>query len=357
VVSLLSRCRAAFLAPVVVVVLATAACTRPLPPIAGKGEALTGINPDVPTTPRANQTVMNYGPWTVPGATGPGHDGAGMLENGVAVAVPRPCGDCYVTTFKPELKYADGSVANADTGLWLHHFQFYVFGRTDPSCAAPFPINLLGEHIFGGGNERTRARFPAGAGVKVGALDTWNLIYDIMNTGPKAKQVKLEMTYEWVPATTPGMHAARALYLDASPRCSDSPMPNQPGAFSHKRAFTAPLSGRVMGLAGHLHDGGRRLTLRNVTTGELICDAVGGYGGPGFEEDATGHGGHGAHGGYTAHLSSVGQCLSPAVDRPIAVIKPGEQLEIEAFYEHPAGTDVQGAEGVMGVFFLYLLQE
>ena len=151
------------------------------------------------------------------------------------------------------------------------------------------------------------------------------------------------------------MHAARALYLDASPLCSDSPLPNAPGAFSHRRTFTAPMAGRVLGLAGHMHDGGRRLTLKNETTGKPICEAVGGYGGPGFEEPA--HDGHAGHGGYAVHLSSVGQCISPAIDRPFATIGAGHQLTIETFYENPNDPSFHDAEEVMGVFFMYVLQE
>jgi hypothetical protein len=359
-----SRWRAAVLAPIVLVLLA-AACVNPLPPIVGPGEPLTGPNPEVPTTPATHTSVINYGPWTVPGATGSGHEGAGMIESSLLFGAPRPCGDCYITTFKPQLKYTDGTVANTDTGLWLHHFQIYVLGRTDPSCAAPSPYNLLGEHIFGGGNERTRARFPAGAGVKVGALDTWNLIYDLMNTGPTAKPVYLEMTYEWVPASTPNMHAARALYLDVSPVCVESRVPGGPGAFTRRRTFTAPLSGRVLGLAGHLHDGGRRLTLKNATTGQVICDATAAYGGPGFEEPVTEPTDHGVHRDPVVHLSSVGQCISPTIDRPLAVIGRGQQLDMEAFYENPteAGHEHEGGHGididepVMGVFFMYILQE
>jgi hypothetical protein len=349
-----ARARLARCLALVFVVGVGAACTPapPLPPVASSGDPIVGPNPDTPAMPRATTTVLAYGPWTVPAATGSGHEGAGMVED-VRFLTRKPCTDCYITSATPRLKYTDGSVANTDTGLWLHHFAQLSTAGLDVQCGRT-AVALAGEVFFTGANERTRGRFPLGVGYRVDPLDAWTLLVDFMNTSTRPRDVVLEMTYEWVPATTPNMRAAKPLFLDVAQPCVDSTFPAQAGAYSKKNTWTVSVPGRIMGVAGHGHDGATHVTLRNVTTGQLICDSKAHYGGPGFEEPAGEHGHEGGH--PTVHLSAMDQCLARAIDRPVAVIKRGEVLEIEAFYDQaarPHPTD----EPVMGLAFLYVVPE
>jgi hypothetical protein len=278
-----------------------------------------------------------------------------MIDD-LKLTTTRPCTDCYITSAKPQLKYRDGTVANTDTGLWLHHFALFNSGAVDVRCGTA-PQQLLGEIFFNGSNERTQGQFPAGVGYPSRPLDRWALVVDLMNTGPTAKDVVFEMTYEWVPASTPGMHSGKPVWIDITNTCADSRFPAATGQYSRKNTWTVTAPGRVMGLASHLHDGGTHITLRNVTTGEMICDSAAHYGGPGYEEPMGADAGH-DHGGAmhpTVHLSGVDQCVSRSIDRPLAVIERGQQLEIEAFYDadaHPHSPD----EPVMGVFFMFVAQ-
>jgi hypothetical protein len=325
--------------------------SAPVPPIVAVGDPIVGPNPQTPATPGATTTVVRYGPWTVPAAPGPGHDQAGMIEN-VQVAVKRPCTDCFITAARPQLRYPDGTVANTDTGLWLHHFAVLNSGGFDARCGLTY-VQLLGEVLFTGANERTQGRFPAGVGYRTAAFDRWSLLVDLMNTGPAPKDVVFEMAYDWVPASTPGMLRGKPVILDAGQACQNSELPAQPGQYSHKSTWTVTTPGRVLGLAGHEHDGGTHVVLRNLTTGQLLCDSEAHYGGAGYEEAAGHDSGHG-HG--TVHLSAMDQCVSRSVDRPLAVIKRGEQLEIEAFYDadrYPHSPD----EKVMGLYFMFVLPE
>jgi hypothetical protein len=64
-------------------------------------------------------------------------------------ALSMPCSDCFVTYMHAGLEYPDGSYANADTGMWLHHLLVYNLNRTDTTCPkAP-------QRAFASGNERT----------------------------------------------------------------------------------------------------------------------------------------------------------------------------------------------------------
>jgi hypothetical protein len=351
--------RSRLLAALVAVVLVALGCTQPppgpLPPIKSVGEAIIGPNPPVEGTPGARRTVITYGPWTVPGATGAGHHGAGMKED-IRFAVARPCTNCYITGATPRLTYASGASANTDTGLWLHHFALASSGGVDARCDKV--LGLAGEVFFTGANERTAARSPAGTGYRTGPLDSWSLLVDLMNTGPTAKDVRLEMTYDWVPASTAGMHAIRPVILDAGQVCTNSNLTAGTGRYSHKSTWTVTVPGRVIGIAGHEHDGGSGVTLRNLTTGDVLCDATAHYGGPGFEEPATAGGGHehSGAGDVISHLSAVDQCIARGVDRPVAVIRRGDQLEIEAFYDADLHPHDPG-EPVMGLIFMFVLPE
>jgi hypothetical protein len=77
------------------------------------------------------------------------NDGGGMAEFESALFMP--CSDCGITHIRADLEYPNGSYANADTGMWLHHTVFYNMNRTDTTCSK-WP-----ERIFASGNERTPA--------------------------------------------------------------------------------------------------------------------------------------------------------------------------------------------------------
>lgn len=55
----------------------------------------------------------------------------GMVHNKLSFAVQRPCLDCFITSFKPDLVYGDGTKANLDSGPMLHHAVFTSQFRSD----------------------------------------------------------------------------------------------------------------------------------------------------------------------------------------------------------------------------------
>ena len=62
-----------------------------------------------------------------------------------------PCSDCLITWMQAGLEYADGTVANADTGMWLHHTVFSNRYQENLVC----PQKRHGDRFFASGNERT----------------------------------------------------------------------------------------------------------------------------------------------------------------------------------------------------------
>jgi len=98
---------------------------------------VTAVIAAAPAEAAPTQTVR-YGPFTIPAASG---DVPGTLER-VRFGVAKPCQgqDCYITGFKPNLIYPDGSTANVGyvdgmhTGVMLHHALFTNQWRPDATC-------------------------------------------------------------------------------------------------------------------------------------------------------------------------------------------------------------------------------
>lgn len=65
--------------------------------------------------------------------------------------LPLPCSDCLVTWMQAGLEYPNGTVANADNGLWLHHTVFSMYNKPNAVCKNKGG----GDRFFASGNERT----------------------------------------------------------------------------------------------------------------------------------------------------------------------------------------------------------
>jgi hypothetical protein len=329
-------------------------------PPAASGGGVAGFDLDVRGTPGATTAVVPYGPYDVPAATGTAHGQEAMLQQ-IKAAVRRPCTNCYVTGMRVDLTYADGRRADLDTGQQLHHAVLLSWPQADPACTAQ-GLGLLGERFFASGNERTSVRFPAGYGYKVGAIDSWTLMFDLMNTTMAPTRLVIRASFDWVPVTTPGMQAVRPVWLDASNDCVLSGLPPRTGSYSYSTDWTVNRPGKVIAAGAHLHDGGTHLTVTNASTGRLLCNAVPAYapvaGGPGAEhgaDHADEHGGDsGAGGGHgEEHISATSTCLAIDAQHPVGVLTTGQRVRTTAYYDtglHP----LEGNHQIMGIALLYV---
>ena len=121
------------------------------------------VEPDLdpsqpPKTPGAKFATTKHGPFSVRSMS--------MVENRPLLNVEKPCEDCYIVALQAGLEYPDGTVANVDTGAWLHHMVLYTnnFGEMDPVC----PIMPM-KRVYASGNERSCARINDNAkyGIKI----------------------------------------------------------------------------------------------------------------------------------------------------------------------------------------------
>lgn len=99
-----------------------------------------------------NIIKIRYGPYNVR---------ANSMANPFLFSLKKPCTtECWVTALQGGLEYANGKVANADSGAWLHHMQMNRrgLGKSDLTCRSQ-----PGERIYSVGNEREVSRMNAKA--------------------------------------------------------------------------------------------------------------------------------------------------------------------------------------------------
>jgi hypothetical protein len=320
--------RGGFAALIVVLALAgsLSACSRP---------PATSSEPG-----RPGRTTLRYGPFDIPAAT---PQKMGMSQNGLRFNVERPCEDCYITGMQAGLTRADGTNANIDTGLWLHHMVLSDQAHPDLTCAWQGP-GLLGQRFFSSGNERSPVRLQGQYGYPQGRGHTWNLVYELMNLTAQPEQVFITVTFDHVPSTTPGYRPMTPMWLDIN-QCGTSEAPARTGRYHYSYLLTSQWTGRLLGIGGHLHDGGTNLTI--ARNNQIVCDSVARYGGtPAFVEGAGS-----LHMPGMAHISAMSQCHGTRA-APVTSIRPGDVLALQANYDADAHTQM-GTHAIMGIAIGY----
>jgi hypothetical protein len=329
-----------------------------------------------PTTP--GEVKVRYGPFMIPGVNEPSTGLAivmpflglqpetGMVWNQPVSNVQKPCNNCWITGMQAGLEYADGSNANINTGVWLHHMVLMSqgYGKWDPTCSAnPFslPHFAVGatptnsERIFASGNERTPLEVPAGQnyGYPVVDADRFHLLVDLMNENVERRQVYMTITYKYKPANTAGTRPLKPLWLDVN-QCGTSEVAAKTGSYNYKsQRWLSNIAGPWIGVGGHLHDGGTNLTIEQ--NGRVICNSEAKYGTkPEYVSPEGGHGsGEPGHGHAMQHLSEHSVCYNPGQ------LAMGDNVTITANYNdavHQQMVHNGRLHNVMGIAIGYIGQ-
>ncbi|WP_424185107.1 hypothetical protein ACOBQX_24890 [Actinokineospora sp. G85] len=237
-----------------------------------------------------------------------GHHGA--MTRTVALMLP-PCTNCYITGVKPDLTFADGSNANYDNDVMLHHTVFFDRSKSDITCPGGWP-GMAGQRFFASGNERTGGTLPEGYGLKFGYIPlTWMMI-ELMSMSHEEKEVAVTVDLKWLPGNTPDMKPVTPLWLDAD-NCGLSEHHVPEGESMTQWKWKSTVSGNFVGAGGHQHDGGDNIKLVNDTTGQEICTSTAGYD---TKPD------------FQGHIESMSTCLSPSLGR----VEKGETLRLDSLY-------------------------
>ncbi|KAK5662012.1 hypothetical protein OQA88_10123 [Cercophora sp. LCS_1] len=291
--------------------------------------------------------------------------------------IPLPCSDCTITQAIGNLEYANGTTANVNTGLYLHHAVVGNSKRNSTSCAAMFEL------AFGFGNERTPISISVNGTVKAGyplkAGENFILFAEIMNQASVTRDAVVTIDWEFIPSIPSDFRQAVPVWLDVDGTCitrgSEVPVPEGSSAFTlvQKEPWTAQISGDVLLMMSHLHDGGDNVEV--VRNGLVSCNAKARYGErPGYVSsgDHSNHGGgsdggddegehHGGHGAGlerrhedTVHISSISLCTAQGR------VEVGDKWFVKANYNMTKYTPMSAGhhlEPVMGITVLYIAKD
>jgi Stress up-regulated Nod 19 len=272
----------------------------------------------------ATQTkVIRYGPYTMPGAT---DAGPGRVNNKLQFAVRRPCADCHITSFKPDLVYEDGTRATLGTGAMLHHVVFTSQFRRDATCGGSW-LGLAGERFFASGDERTTAAFPAGYGYRVRWYDSWNLLVDLMNHAATSQKVYVQITYTYRPSWE-SVKRVRPVWLDID-QCGDSEYSIPEGPSDTHWDWNVNVPGNVVTMLGHLHGHGVAIEATNESQGGAsICKSL-------AKLDPN----------DTHSVLEMSTCTGD----PVARVRQGEVVRLHSMYQ-----STHAADDVMGIMLAYI---
>jgi plastocyanin len=182
----------------------------------------------------------------------------------------RPQVDGYITRFKPNLTYLDGTIPPVDV-IHLHHAVWVNTSRQGVN--SKFPAELF----FAAGEEKTIGTLPKGYGYPLKATDGLLLNHMIHNLKPVPTQLYMTYTIDFVPKGSPagrGIRPVRPVWMDVQagsiyPVFNVRKGTGQNGRYTYpddarnpygsgpkKNKWVVDKPGVLVATAGHLHPGG-----------------------------------------------------------------------------------------------------
>jgi hypothetical protein len=280
------------------------------------------------------------------GAMGGMANEGGMLDASNQNA-PKPCSDCTLKYAKSFLKYLDGSVANINTGAWLHHLTMSVVGpgREDLRCpggTARIPKDM--ERMLAFHNDRNDTYFGVTGtdpmGFYLGKDDSMILELMLKNELNTPKDVEYSIEWEYVPGRPEGWGDVRGIWVDVAP-CSAMMSDIEPPEGKQKFKISGPewvstINGRLLNTVGHMHDGGTAVSI--TKNGKTVCESQAVYNGnpdyiPSPEAILKGA-------IEMSHISRYTPCIN------IGEIKKGDVIGISADYDFDKWKPIRNKVGV-----------
>lgn len=181
----------------------------------------------------------------------------------------KPQVDGWITRIKPNLVNADGSVPNTDQVMFHHGVWVNLSGGNATSG--------LPELFFAAGEEKTIFKLPKGYGYRYHAKDNWLLNHMIHNLTPRAMQLYVTYTIDFIPDTAPAaksIQPVRPIWMDVEngrlyPVFDVYKGAGRKGKFTYPDDAVNPYRGRrqrnkwtvdrdgvLVATAGHVHAGG-----------------------------------------------------------------------------------------------------
>jgi plastocyanin len=205
--------------------------------------------------------------------------------------IPEPDTDGHITHM--EVDMVDQNLDPIPISrLMLHHIVFLNISRYDKTCegfAGFGEEQITGggyapQRFYAAGEERAKISFPPGYGYPLVNSHNWAMVYMLMNHR-KTLDDQAWVQYKLTVDTSGSLEPVRPYWLDVN-NCRADPIYNVPGMHprarrklanrtgpnaTHTRSvdFTIQEDGWIVGGAGHVHGGARRLTITKPSCGNL----------------------------------------------------------------------------------------
>ncbi|KAI9733658.1 MAG: hypothetical protein M1834_003260 [Cirrosporium novae-zelandiae] len=305
----------------------------------------------------SERVKISYGPYTAPSNT----NNSGMWSY-FDVNITMPCSDCVITWMRGGLEYPNGTYANSNTGMWLHHVVIFNGGRASTTCGTSAGW-LSRDRFFASGNERTPVDLCVNGTQKAGyylkSNDYLAMVVELMNETPDPREAVVTITYEYISSVPQTFKPVTSIWLDIDSNCtSNSEMPamaNSSFEYSMEPPWTADFSGEINLIWGHLHDGGTHLEV--LKNDNILSECVAAYGeSPGYIEMASDE--------------SMNMSMSMDMDMEMVHISSitcnpkqsflniGDELSVQAFYNTTDYSPMLNSDGtlapIMGISILYV---
>ncbi|KAF1984073.1 hypothetical protein K402DRAFT_396007 [Aulographum hederae CBS 113979] len=289
----------------------------------------------------------------------PGMENEGGLKDVSASNVTKPCSDCTLKWAKASVTYPDGTEANIDTGVWLHHMTLSIVGpgRVDLACpqgTERIPKNW--ERLLAFHNDRNETFFGMSGsdemGFYLGPEDNIELELLLKNEVNVPKEAQFHIDWEFAPGKPAGWGAVRGIWMDIAAcddMMSDIAAPKDQKQFELEGpAWKSWIDGELLTTVGHGHDGLAEIDILN--NGQAICESKTSYGTksgytPGAQALSLGA-------QNISHISNVSPCLS------LGKVKQGDSLMLKASYDFdkykPALNKIGESSEVMGVAMMFV---
>jgi hypothetical protein len=248
---------------------------------------------------------------------------------------PAPPVDGYIVGMNVDVVDGAGQVLPY---FVLHHIVFLKLGVPDATCPQGFEgLPLVAQRFHGEGEEQTNLALPSGFGYPNRATDRWLMLYMLMNHDKRKRSAFIRYTVRYV--TGEAVTPVTPLWLDVH-NCTTQPEFDVPGTGGRRSTFTrtadflAPESGSLVWGGGHLHGGGIRLELRNVTCNTAPYTSLPTWG-------------HGHHGHTLLHEPGPTKMSSFTSAEGIPV-SAGDRMRLAAVYDNS-----RPHTRVMGIMMVY----
>lgn len=258
-----------------------------------------------------------------------GPEGGPNDENEGAGLVERPDGAFA-------LKYASFDLVDENDvpigrhDVHLHHYVIAALNKVDTACPSRKVFGMNVRPLIGSGMERTPISLPDPYALEVPADEAWGAQWHLMNMSDVTQSFKVKYTLGIQRgATADNSRYVTPYWADAN-TCPagttwDVPGDGGPGGVEVRtKTWAMPFDGYVVGIGGHLHDGGLSVLTRHEDD-TLLC-----------ENEATYAGGM---------LDEISGC--PLHD----TVTEGELLSVTSRYDNSAPHD-----DVMGMAVMFLWQ-